>query len=179
VNYGSPQVMQIQKEVEEIKKMKKEKHKKDEKKEYEYIYNKLTVTDYDVFFCFNNIKKEYKGYQANIFGQMKSVLIAIDGVTLYSFKKTPRNSELPKTVAEFRNKSKLVEVSLRNIIQLERGLYDDKKLYIWYIDKKDKKQRAVFQLEDIQSATELLAKIRFIAKSGNRFKRKESDPRKE
>ena len=39
----------MQKELEELKK-ERPKAKKDEKKEYEYIYNKYTATDYNVTF---------------------------------------------------------------------------------------------------------------------------------
>ncbi len=57
VNYFSPQVMQIQKEIEEVKKKKHK--KKDEKKEYEFIYNKFTVTDYDVLRFLFGREKQY------------------------------------------------------------------------------------------------------------------------
>lgn len=49
--------MQIQKEIEEVKKKKHK--KKDEKKEYEFIYNKFTVTDYDVLRFLFGREKQY------------------------------------------------------------------------------------------------------------------------
>ncbi len=105
----------------------------------------------------------------NYIGPKKPVVIAIDGVNLYCIKRSGKRPKEPITQPR-EDKRKLLEIPLKSIIQIERAIYDDKRVYIWYWGKTGEKQRVVFEMEEVVFATELLAKIRFIAKCDSKNK---------
>lgn len=55
-----------------------------------------------------------------------------------------------------------LELPILSIIQIEKALYEKKKIYLWYADKKGHKIRFDIELLTETAAAEVLAKIRFI-----------------
>ncbi len=89
----------------------------------------------------------------------REVIVAIDGINLYCFKRGP------KIKPGEQRKERLLDIPLKTIGRIERAIYNEKKVYIWYTSKCGKKPRATLELEDVASTNQLLAEIRFIGKT--------------
>ena len=61
-------------------------------------------------------------------------------------------------------KEKLFKIPLGAVERIERGMYDEKKFYMWYNEKNGTKSRVFFEMEDVVSATEIITKVKFICK---------------
>lgn len=112
-----------------------------------------------------------------MFGTKKEVIIAIDGINLYCFKKTSKQSQGSAFLVvsheigkepDIQEREKLFVIPLKSVVQLERAMYDDKKFYMWHKEKSGTKARTVFELDETSSATELIAKIKFVCKCETR-----------
>lgn len=91
-------------------------------------------------------------------------MIALDGVCIRGFKKRKQTDK----------QGHIFEVPIKMILQIERGVFDKNKIYLWYLDKKTFKSRVDFQLQDESLTNEILARIKFIQNSINckRYKNK-------
>jgi hypothetical protein len=113
----------------------------------EDVYNKYTVSAYS----------EYEAILTNPRGSKTNVIITMDGVYVKCFKKLAARKHIMEG-----KQADIFEVPIKMILQIERGMFSNNKVYLFYLDKQNFKSRVDFQLLSESSANEIIDKIRYI-----------------
>ena len=62
-------------------------------------------------------------------------------------------------------KQTIIVMPIKSIARVEKAIYDQRKLYIWYVDSRNKSARVDLETFDIAVTSEIIARIQFVSKS--------------
>lgn len=95
-------------------------------------------------------------------GFRTGLVLGLDSVMMCLYKSAEGWQQLPKSSKE---KRLLVRIPLKAVRKVEPGIYNDRRLYIWYA--KDEERRIDIALKKQAEAAKVLSKMRFLLRRIN------------
>ena len=97
-------------------------------------------------------------------GNRKELIMGINAIMLGLYQKI--NKDVWSRLRDHdKNGLLLLRINTKEIERIEHGIYDEKKLYIWYIEKSDEMERIDLEMGNESEAKRVLKKIQNIVKN--------------
>ena len=97
-------------------------------------------------------------------GSKMNIVIGLDGMMMCCYKKI-KNDKWRKMKETEKDEHIILRFFLNRVCQIEHAIYNNKKLYVWYMNGPQIKKRIDIEFEDGSSAAEVISKIKYVIRT--------------